>query len=180
MSKIGKLPITIPSGVQVTLDGRDVSVVGPRGTLSLRVRPECRIKMEDSQIIVERVNNTKMARAMHGLNRTLIDNIIKGVSDGWDKTLEINGVGYRASLQGVNLSLSLGFSHPVLLTPPPGISFEVTENKVTVTGADKVLVGEIAAKIRKLRPPEPYKGKGIRYLGEYVRRKAGKAAKTQA
>lgn len=180
MSKIGKLPINIPAGIQVAIDGRDVSVVGPKGTLSLRVRPECRIKMEDSQIVVERVNNTKIARSMHGLNRTLIDNIIKGVWQGWDKTLEINGVGYRANLQGSNLSLSLGFSHPVVLVPPPGISFAVSENKVTVSGADKVLVGEIAAKIRKLRPPEPYKGKGIRYLGEYVRRKAGKAAKTQA
>lgn len=177
MSKVGRVPISIPSGVQVTLDGHNVSVAGPLGMLSLKVRGECTVRLAEDHVIVERKSGSKLARSLHGLTRTLIANMIKGVSEGWRKVLEINGVGYRASLQGANLSLSLGFSHPVTITPPSGITFAVEENRVIISGADKVLIGETAAKIRRLRPPEPYKGKGIRYLGEVVRRKAGKAAK---
>lgn len=180
MSKIGQKPITIPAGVTVTIDGRDLSVVGPKGTLSLVVRPEVKVVIADSEITVERKSESKIAKSMHGLVRSLVFNMVTGVSEPWKKELELIGVGYRANVQGNKLVLSLGFSHPVEIIAPQGIEFATAENKVIVSGIDKTLVGQVAADIRKKRKPEPYKGKGIRYVGEYVRRKSGKAAKAAA
>ena len=177
MSRIGKLPITVPANVTVTIENNLVTVKGPKGELARQINKDMILKLEDSHLTVERPSDDKEHRAMHGLSRTLINNMVIGVTDGFTKTLEINGVGYRAAKQGENINFTLGFSHPVVKEPPAGITFEVpAPNKIIVKGANKETVGAVAADIRTLRPPEPYKGKGIRYEGEVVRRKAGKAA----
>ncbi len=176
MSRIGKLPITVPANVTVTIENNLVTVKGPKGELARQINKDMILKLEDGHLTVERPSDDKEHRAMHGLSRTLINNMVIGVTDGFTKTLEINGVGYRAAKQGENINFTLGFSHPVVKEPPAGITFEVpAPNKIIVKGANKETVGAVAADIRTLRPPEPYKGKGIRYEGEVVRRKAGKA-----
>ena len=176
MSRIGKLPITVPANVTVTIENNLVTVKGPKGELARQINKDMILKLEDGILTVERPSDDKEHRAMHGLSRTLINNMVIGVTDGFTKTLEINGVGYRAAKQGENINFTLGFSHPVVKEPPAGITFEVpAPNKIIVKGANKETVGAVAADIRTLRPPEPYKGKGIRYEGEVVRRKAGKA-----
>jgi large subunit ribosomal protein L6 len=178
MSRIGKQPIEIPGGVDVTIDGVTVTVKGPRGTLEQTFHPEVRILQEGNEIRVERISESGFHRGLHGLTRTLIANMVEGVTNGFQKNLEIVGVGYRAALKGKDIELAVGYSHTVVVEQPVGIEFEVpAPTKITVRGNDKAAVGEIAAKIRKVRKPEPYKGKGIRYEGEYVRKKAGKAAK---
>jgi len=177
MSRIGKQPIALPAAVKVEIDGRQVSVTGPRGTLTREVVPEVTLHLEEGRLIVTRPSDEQRDRAMHGLTRALLANMVAGVNDGFRKTLELVGVGYRAQMQGSTLVLSLGFSHPVEVKPPPGISFSVEGPRVHIEGIDKELVGQVAADIRKRRPPEPYLGKGIRYQGEYVRRKAGKSGK---
>lgn len=177
MSRIGRQPIPLSGQVKVELQDRRVTVTGPKGQLSRELPPFVTVHLDEGQMVVTRPSDAPKHRAMHGLTRTLLANMVTGVTEGFSKTLEIQGVGYRAQLQGSKLVLSVGYSHPVEVTPPPGISFEVDGNRVTVRGIDKELVGQVAANIRAIRPPEPYKGKGIRYLGEYVRRKAGKAAK---
>ena len=178
MSRIGKQPIPVPSGVEVKIDGPTVSVKGPKGALSQTFSELMKIELEDGAIVVTRPDDGREARSLHGLTRTLVSNMVTGVSEGYSKNLEIVGVGYRAVMKGSDLELALGFSHPVLVKPEPGISFEVpAPTKITVRGIDKQRVGQIAAEIRAWRKPEPYKGKGIRYEGEYVRRKLGKAAK---
>ena len=175
MSRIGKKPISIPAGVEVKVENNVVTVKGPKGELSRAINKNMKISMDNGVLTVERPDDEKENRAMHGLSRTLINNMVEGVSKGFSKTLEIQGVGYRAAKQGQNINFTLGFSHPVVKEPPQGITFEVpAPNKIVVSGADKELVGAVAADIRTLRPPEPYKGKGIRYEGEYVRRKVGK------
>jgi large subunit ribosomal protein L6 len=176
VSRIGKLPITVPANVTVTIENNLVTVKGPKGELARQINKDMILKLEDGHLTVERPSDDKEHRAMHGLSRTLINNMVIGVTDGFTKTLEINGVGYRAAKQGENINFTLGFSHPVVKEPPAGITFEVpAPNKIIVKGANKETVGAVAADIRTLRPPEPYKGKGIRYEGEVVRRKAGKA-----
>ncbi|MBI3888029.1 50S ribosomal protein L6 [Candidatus Microgenomates bacterium] len=178
MSRIGKKPVKIPAGVTVKVEGNVVSATGPKGVLSINVRPEVKISVTDNDVLVERSAETPKAKALHGLTRSLIENIVTGVNLGWNKGLELVGVGYRAEVSGGTLVLNVGFSHQVKFPAPTGITFEVSENtKINVKGTDKQLVGETAAQIRRIRPPEPYKGKGIRYIGELVRRKAGKAAK---
>lgn len=180
MSRIGRLPIAIPSGVDVKLDGQQVDVKGPKGSLSLRITAPITIeKNEDGQLQVSRPNDERQNRSLHGLTRTLISNMITGVTDGYEKKLEIVGVGYRVISKGpAQLEFALGFSHPVIVDAPAGITFTVeTPTRFSVSGIDKQLVGETAANIRKIRKPEPYKGKGVRYAGEHVRRKAGKAGK---
>jgi len=178
MSRIGKMPITVPQGVQVSIDGASVTVKGPKGELSRELDAEMRIEQKDGQVTVARPTEQARHRAMHGLTRTLVDNMVKGVSEGFSKTLEMQGVGYRAQMQGNDLVLAVGYSHPVQVAPQPGIQFEVEgTSKIIVRGINKEQVGQVAADVRKIRPPEPYKGKGIRYAGEYVRRKAGKAGK---
>lgn len=178
MSRIGKRPVPVPDKVNVTIDGQAVSVKGPKGELS-RVLPEgVVISQEDDGVTVVPANESRRSRERHGLCRTLIANMIEGVTVGYQKRLEIQGVGYRAQVQGQKLNMSLGYSHPVVFDPPEGIQFAVENNtNVIVSGIDKEVVGNIAAKIRDARPPEPYKGKGVRYAGEYIRRKAGKAGK---
>ena len=176
MSRIGKMPITVPAGVTVTIENNFVNVKGPKGELSRQINKNMKLTLDNGVLTVERPSDEKEDRAMHGLSRTLINNMIIGVTQGFSKTLEINGVGYRAAKQGQNINFTLGFSHPVVKEPPAGITFEVpAPNKIVVSGADKEVVGAVAAEIRTLRPPEPYKGKGIRYEGEFVRRKIGKA-----
>ena len=177
MSRIGRMPVAIPAGVTVTIaEGNKVTVKGPKGTLERELPVELTIEEKDGHVIVSRPNDLKRMKSLHGLTRTLINNMIIGVTQGFSKTLEINGVGYRAAKQGQNINFTLGFSHPVVKEPPAGITFEVpAPNKIVVSGADKEVVGAVAADIRTLRPPEPYKGKGIRYEGEHVRRKIGKA-----
>jgi len=178
MSRIGKLPITVPGGVDVKIDGQKVTVKGPKGELSLTVAEPIRVALEDGQVIVTRPNDERESRALHGLTRTLINNDIIGVTEGYAKQLEVVGTGYRVQQKGSGLELALGFSHPVLVDAPEGITLAVEGNsKITVSGISKQAVGETAANIRKLKKPEPYKGKGIRYAGENVRRKAGKAGK---
>ncbi len=178
MSRIGKKPVSIPAGVTISVDGQKVVATGPKGELTVTFRPEVKVKVDGSNILVERVSDTDKAKSLHGLTRSLVENIVQGVNLGWNKGLELVGVGYRAEVSGNILTLNVGFSHQVKFPAPEGIIFEVTENtKVNVKGTDKQLVGETAAQIRRIRPPEPYKGKGIRYIGEFVRRKAGKAAK---
>jgi large subunit ribosomal protein L6 len=178
MSRIGRLPVTVPGGVDVTIDGRDITVKGPKGTLRHTVPDPLTIVREDGTIKVTRPNDEGKVRALHGLSRTLIANMVIGVTDGYRKTMEIVGVGYRVQARGQNLEFSLGYSHPVTVTPPEGISFRVeAPTRFVVEGIDKQQVGEIAAKIHKLRKPDPYKGKGVRYQGEQVRRKVGKAGK---
>lgn len=177
MSKIGKMPITLPQGVTINLQSREVSVSGPKGTLTFEHRPEVSVTVTDNTINVSRKDETKFAKSLHGLTRSLIANMVKGVVDGHEKILELVGVGYRATKQGENLVLNVGYSHPVVISQLPGIQIDTKENKIIVSGANKILVGETAAKIRRVRPPEPYKGKGIKYEGEYIKRKAGKALK---
>lgn len=178
MSRIGKKPIEIPSGVEVKIDGQKVTVKGPLGEESVTVRPEIAVKIEENQIVVSRTVETKEANALFGLSRTLIANAVHGVKEGFEKKLEIVGVGYRANMEGSNLNLALGYSHPVLVVPPKGITISVEANtKISVKGSNKQTVGDVAAEIRGKRPPEVYKGKGVKYEGEYIRRKAGKAGK---
>lgn len=178
MSRIGKLPIGVPSSVNVTINGQDVTVKGPKGELTLSVKEPITVSFEDGQISVARPDDERDSRALHGLTRTLIANNVTGVTEGFAKELEVVGTGYRVQQKGGGIELSLGFSHPVEFVAPQGISIEVEgNNKITVRGIDKQMVGETAANIRKLRKPEPYKGKGVRYAGEVVRRKAGKAGK---
>lgn len=181
MSRIGNQPITVPSGVEITIGkNNDVTVKGPKGELSSSLSSRMTIAQEDGTLTVIRPNDARENKAMHGLTRSLLNNMVVGVTDGYTKRLEIHGVGYRAQLDGKNLVLNVGFSHQVRITPPEGITFSVEANtRVAVSGIDKQMVGEEAAKIRIVRPPEPYKGKGIRYAGEYVRRKAGKAGKAK-
>jgi large subunit ribosomal protein L6 len=181
MSRIGRLPITVPAGVEVTLDGREITVKGPKGTLARRLHPDMRVVREADTLVVERPSDDKLHRQLHGLTRTLVSNMVVGVTDGYRKGLEITGVGYRAAKVGEKLQLNLGYSHPIEIVPPTGISFELENpTRLAVIGIDKELVGEVAAKVRSTRKPEPYKGKGVRYAGEVVRRKAGKAGKIGA
>ena len=177
MSRIGKRPIEIPSGVTVSIDPGRVAVAGPLGTLQQQVPQRIAIEQQDGQIVVTRPTDRGEDRALHGLTRTLVANMVEGVTKGFEKRLEIQGVGYRAALRGTDLELSVGYSHPVLIKPRQGITFDVpAPTQVVVKGTDKQQVGQTAAEIRKVRPPEPYKGKGIRYEGEHVRRKVGKRA----
>lgn len=180
MSRVGRLPIEVPSGVEVTIDGTYVKVKGPKGEMDFTFTPEMTIKKEDGYIVVERPSDEPRHRALHGTTRSVINNMVVGVSKGFEKVLEIEGVGYRAELSEKNLIVNVGFSHPVVVEPPEGISFDVDMKvrQIRVSGYSKQVVGQVAADIRKIRPPEPYKGKGIRYRGEYVRRKPGKAGKT--
>lgn len=178
MSRIGKAPIPVPSGVEITIDGTHVAVKGPKGTLSLDIHPDISIVRGEGELLVTRPTDERRHRALHGLTRTLVANMVTGVTAGFQKVLEIQGVGYRATAKGNDLELAMGYSHPVSVEAPDGITFTVeTPTRVIVSGQDKQLVGQTAANIRSVRPVEPYKGKGIRYEGEYVRRKAGKAAK---
>ncbi|MEL6736179.1 MAG: 50S ribosomal protein L6 [Pseudomonadota bacterium] len=175
MSRIGKKPVTIPDGVTASLDGQTVTAKGPKGELSFVVNEQVLVKMEDGAVTVNPANNTKTARSFWGMSRTMIENIFLGVKDGFSKTLEINGVGYRAAMQGSNLSLSLGFSHEVIYTPPEGVTIQCTKpTEIVITGHDKQVVGQAAAEIRAYRPPEPYKGKGVKYADETIFRKEGK------
>jgi large subunit ribosomal protein L6 len=177
MSRIGKLPIEVPSGVDVQIEHGLVRVKGPKGELSQRVSRDLAFERDDSQLLVKRPTDRKDHRALHGLTRTLVYNMVQGVTEGFEKRLEIQGVGYRAQLKGKTLELALGYSHPIRIDAPDGIEFEVPiPTQIVVRGIDKQAVGEIAAQIRKARPPEPYKGKGVRYAGEYVARKVGKRA----
>jgi large subunit ribosomal protein L6 len=178
MSRIGRLPIEIPSGVDVSVDGRDVTVKGPKGTLGLTIAQPITVAIEDGRVLVARPDDERESRSLHGLTRTLIANNIIGVTQGYTKGLEVVGTGYRVQARGANIEFALGFSHPVVVEPPAGITFTVEgNNRLTVSGIDKQAVGETAANIRKIRKPEPYKGKGVRYAGENVRRKAGKSGK---
>ncbi|MBC7518430.1 MAG: 50S ribosomal protein L6 [Microbacteriaceae bacterium] len=178
MSRIGRLPIQIPAGVNVTVDGSAITVTGPKGELSLTVASPIAVTLDEGQLLVTRPDDERASRSLHGLTRTLIANQIIGVTDGYSKGLEIVGTGYRVLAKGENLEFALGYSHSITIEPPVGISFAVEgNNKLTVHGIDKQAVGEVAANIRKLRKPEPYKGKGVRYAGEVVRRKAGKSGK---
>ena len=178
MSRIGKLPIEIPAGVEVTINGQVVTAKGPLGTEVVEVRPEITVTKDGNTIVVTRANDDRKSRSLHGLSRTLVANAINGVKNGFEKKLEIVGVGYRAAMQGNTLNLALGYSHPVNLEAPEGIKVVVEANtKITVSGANKQAVGDFAALVRSKRPPEVYKGKGIKYQGEYIRRKAGKTGK---
>jgi large subunit ribosomal protein L6 len=179
MSRIGKMPVTVPSGVDVAIDGQLVTVKGPKGTLSHRVATPITVaKSDDGSVAVSRPDDERESRALHGLSRTLIANMVTGVTSGYSKTLEIVGTGYRVTARGSDLEFALGFSHPVLVSAPEGITFRVeAPTRFAVEGIDKQKVGEVAANIRKLRKPDPYKGKGVRYQGEVIRRKAGKAGK---
>jgi len=178
MSRVGKSPIPVPSGVDVTISGTHVTVKGPQGTLERDIPAPISVRQEGDELRVERPDDERRNRALHGLVRSLVNNMVLGVTEGYTRQLEIVGVGYRANLAGSTLDLSLGFSHPVKVDAPDGITFEVPQpTQITVKGIDKELVGQVAANIRAIRKPEPYKGKGVRYAGEHVRRKAGKAAK---
>ncbi len=178
MSRIGRLPIAIPATVDVTIDGRNVTVSGPKGTLSRSLHPDITVSREDGTLVVTRPTEQKTHKQLHGLTRTLVSNMVVGVTDGYRKGLEITGVGYRAALNGRKLTLNLGYSHQIEIDPPEGITFEIENpTRLAVVGIDKELVGEMAAKVRSTRKPEPYKGKGVRYAGEQIRRKAGKAGK---
>jgi large subunit ribosomal protein L6 len=178
MSRIGRLPIAVPSGVDVTIDGRTLTVKGPKGSLTRELHPDIAVAREDDRLVVTRPTEQKTHKQLHGLTRTLVNNMVVGVTDGYRKSLEITGVGYRAAKVGEKLQLNLGYSHPIEIAPPQGISFEVENpTRLAVVGIDKELVGQVAAQVRSTRKPEPYKGKGVRYAGEYIRRKAGKAGK---
>ena len=178
MSRIGKLPIEIPSGVDVKIEGQTVTAKGPLGTLSVTVRPEITLATEDNKIIVGRINDERRSRSLHGLSRTLVSNAVNGVKTGFEKRLEIVGVGYRAAMQGNTLNLQLGYSHPINIEAPEGVKISVEANtKIKIVGPDKQVVGDLAALVRSKRPPEVYKGKGIKYEGEHIRRKAGKTGK---
>jgi len=177
VSRIGRKPIPIQKGVKVQLNDREVAVDGPKGRLTATIHPKLTVSMADGHIEVKRGSDAKEERALHGLWRALIQNMINGVSTGYSRKLEMVGVGYRAEMKGKKLQLLLGFSHPILFVPPEGITVEApTQTSIMISGIDKALVGQVAAKIRSFRPPEPYKGKGIKYEGEHIRRKAGKAA----
>ena len=178
MSRIGKKPITIPAGVDVKINGSEVTVKGPKGELKNTFNPDINIAIEGTEIIVTRPTDEKEHRSLHGLTRTLIANMVEGVTNGYTKELEVNGVGYRVQKQGKDLVMNLGYSHQVIMPEVAGITIEVpAPNKIIISGADKQQVGQFAAEVREKRPPEPYKGKGIKYVGEYIRRKEGKAAK---
>ena len=178
MSRIGKKPVEIPEGVEVKVDGQVVTAKGPLGTETVTVCPEISVKLEDNHVVLAKVQDDRKSRSLWGLSRTLVNNAVQGVKHGFEKKLEINGVGYRANMEGTTLNLALGYSHPVKVVPPQGITITVENNtKITVKGANKQLVGDVAAEIRGKRPPEVYKGKGIRYEGEHIRRKAGKTGK---
>ncbi len=178
MSRIGKVPVNIPDGVKVMLDGRKVSVTGPKGSLQLEVKPEIDLAIDGSTVVVKKNSESRAARELYGLSRTLISNMVEGVSKGFSKKLEIVGVGYRAAVQGSVVNLSLGYSHPINYKLPEGISAAVeNQTQVTISGIDKQLVGQVAAEIRAFRKPEPYKGKGVKYADEIIKRKAGKAGK---
>lgn len=180
MSRIGRMPVVIPSGVNVDIDGLSIRVKGPKGELSRSFPGDLEFAVEDGKVVVKRLNDERMNRALHGMTRALINNMVTGVSTGFEKVLEVNGVGYRAEVDAKkNLVLYMGYSHPVVMEPPAGISFEVEAKtrQIKVLGYDKELVGQVAANVRKVRPPEPYHGKGIKYLDETIRRKAGKAGR---
>ncbi len=178
MSRIGKLPVEIPAGVEVKIDGQTLTAKGPLGTETVTIRPEIKMEMKDNTVVLTRANDDRKSRSLHGLSRTLVNNAVSGVKNGFTKKLEIVGVGYRASMQGNTLNLALGYSHPIDIPAPEGIKIAVDQNtKITITGANKQTVGDIAALIRSKRPPEVYKGKGIKYEGEHIRRKAGKTGK---
>jgi large subunit ribosomal protein L6 len=177
MSRIGKLPIPVPQGVTIKIDGSNVSVKGPKGELSRTLRPEILVTQEDGKLVVARKSEDRIVRGLHGLSRTLVANMVKGVTEGFTRNLEIVGVGYRAAMEGRNLVMQLGYSHPVTVIPPAGLEITVTKNtQLTVSGIDKQAVGDLSSFIRGKRPPEVYKGKGVKYAGELIRRKAGKAA----
>lgn len=181
MSRVGSQPILIPVGVEVNISGNNVSVKGPKGLLNMVVEPQVKVEVSKDKIIIKRAKVDKVSKSLHGLTRALINNMVLGVTQGWSKNLEMVGVGYRAQGGGDSLTLSVGYSHPITINAPENINFVVSDNtKISVFGINKALVGQIAANIRAVRPPEVYKGKGIRYQGEYVRRKAGKAAKATA
>ncbi|HVA86639.1 MAG TPA: 50S ribosomal protein L6 [Candidatus Saccharimonadales bacterium] len=178
MSRIGRLPVAVPAGVSVTIDGPSITVNGPRGTLHRELHPDMLVAQEDGRLVVSRPDEDKFHRELHGLTRTLVANMVEGVTNGYRKPLEITGVGYRAQKVGTKLQLNLGYSHPIEIEPPSGITFEVENpTRLAVLGIDKELVGQVAARVRAMRKPEPYKGKGVRYAGEKIRRKAGKAGK---
>lgn len=181
MSRIGRKPITIPAKVEIKIDGKHITVKGPKGQLSMDVHPDIDVKMDDGQLVVERPSDTREHRALHGLTRALVNNLVTGVSAGFRRTLIVEGVGYQADLRGKDLVMKLGYSHEIVVNPPENISFDVPKEQrgrvLTVEGIDKQAVGQVAANIRKLRPPEPYKGKGVRYDDEVIRRKAGKTGK---
>jgi large subunit ribosomal protein L6 len=178
MSRIGRKPVPIPQGVDVQIAGTRVSVKGPKGALETSLHPDMRVRLDDGNVVVERPTEERRHRALHGLTRSLIANMVMGVTEGFSKRLEIQGVGYRAAQKGSDLEISVGYSHPVLVKAPEGVSLSLeSPTKIVVAGADKQAVGQVAANIRALRPPDSFKGKGIRYEGEYVRKKAGKAAK---
>jgi large subunit ribosomal protein L6 len=175
MSRIGKMPITVPKSVTINIDATTVTIKGPKGELSRSVPRQISVITDDSTLRVERSSDEPTHRSLHGLTRSLLANMVTGVTDGFSRRLEVNGVGYRAAVSAGNLVLQVGYSHPVLVPAPAGISFAVQGNAITVSGADKEMVGEVAAQVRRVRPPEPYKGKGIKYAEEVIRRKAGKA-----
>ncbi|MCL1881992.1 MAG: 50S ribosomal protein L6 [Oscillospiraceae bacterium] len=178
MSRIGKMPITVPAGVDVKIDGCSVTVKGPKGTLTKEFRPSMKIALDGGVVTVTRETDAKSDRSLHGLTRTLLNNMVVGVTEGFKKELEIQGVGYRCQMKGKDLDLTLGFSHPVIVKPTADVSIEAPNpNSIIIHGIDNQKVGQFAAEVRKIRPPEPYKGKGVRYVGEYVKRKEGKAAK---
>lgn len=178
MSRVGNQPIKLPEGVTIALNENVLTVIGPKGTLMVPIKPVIGVKQEGQILLISRKNDDPKYKAFHGLFRSLIANAVLGVTTGWSKQLELAGVGYKASTTGTELTLNVGFSHSVIMKAPTGITFEVKDNKITVSGYDKQLVGEISAQIRRVRPPEPYKGKGIHYMGEKLRKKLGKAAKT--
>ncbi len=181
MSRVGSAPITIPSGVIVEKNGKEVLVNGPKGSLKLTIYPEVDMEIEGDKILVTRKNDQKKSKALHGLTRNLINNMVIGVAQGWSKKLELVGVGFRAQGGGETLTLNVGYSHPVTIKAPQGVNFQVTDNtKITVSGIDKALVGQVAANVKKVKKPDAYKGKGVRYEGEYIRRKAGKSGKAGA
>ena len=179
MSRVGRLPVDVPSGVEIKIDGSHVKIKGPKGEMEFTFSPEMEIVFQENVININRPSDAREMRSLHGTTRALIQNMVTGVTEGYQKELQLVGVGYRANMEGKNLVLNVGYSHPVEVVPPPGISFEVGDRaqQVFISGIDKQSVGQVAADIRKVRPPEPYKGKGIRYKDEYIRRKAGKAGK---
>lgn len=176
MSRIGKQPVAIPSGVEVKIAGEAINVKGPKGSISTPVEATLNYEIADGKVVITRKDESRVARAQHGLRRTLVANCIEGVSKGFSKTLEVNGVGYKVAVKGKNVELAVGFSHPVVMPLPEGIEAKAEGNKLAISGIDKQLVGEFAATVRRVRPPEPYKGKGIKYDNEQIRRKAGKSA----
>ena len=176
MSRIGKQPVAIPSGIEVKIAGEVINVKGPKGSISTPVEATLNYEIADGNVVITRKDESRVARAQHGLRRTLVANCIEGVSNGFSKTLEVNGVGYKVAVKGKNVELAVGFSHPVVMPLPEGLEAKAEGNKLTVSGIDKQLVGEFAATVRRVRPPEPYKGKGIKYDNEQIRRKAGKSA----